>query len=267
MTLFWTIAVTLYVISWLLIPHVLLAKKRPASTLAWIWAILLFPFAGALVYIFTGSERMTRKRLRRAKKLNLTRHSGHPGVLEKIERESPGTAAMLRALANINEIPPSTVADVRLLVDACEFYPALKERISEAQHHDVLVARAELIDELGLDQVGVLVFVDENELKLTLITLGDFRVIAQEPHGFFEQIIKVHGICRALARFILGLRFADLRRELEKVWIFFDEHLFDRAPRIHREAEDVGEDFPFRKTLFLRIDAERRDDGIEHEPG
>jgi cardiolipin synthase len=130
--IFWT-TVACYVLTWALIPHVLLANKRPASTLAWIWAILLFPFLGALIYIFIGSERMTRRRLRRAKKLNLTRHHAPAGASQKIGKQSAATAALLRALANINEIPSSTATEVRLLIDASAFYPALKERIEQAQ--------------------------------------------------------------------------------------------------------------------------------------
>jgi cardiolipin synthase len=190
-TILWPIAAALYIASWLLIPHVLLAKKRPASTLAWIWAILLFPFVGALIYIFIGSERMTRKRLRRAKKLNLTRHSGHPGVFEKIERESPGTAAMLRALANINEIPPSTVTDVRLLVDACDFYPALKARIAEAQHHvhiEFFIWRA---DDRGREFLEALVAAARRgvEVRLLLDQIGCLGV----RRSFFQPLIDAGG--------------------------------------------------------------------------
>lgn len=191
MTIVWTILTALYVLSWALIPHVLLAKKRPASTLAWIWAILLFPFIGALTYIFIGSERMTRKRLRRAKKLNLARHSGSPSVMEKIAHESRDTAALLRALANINEIPPSTVTDVRLLVDACEFYPALKERIAQAQHHvhiEFFIWRA---DDRGREFLEALVAVAQRGVKVRLLLdqIGCLGV----RRSFFQPLIDAGG--------------------------------------------------------------------------
>src|SRR5687767_13462054 len=120
----WTALVIGYLLTWGVIPHLLLAKKRPAATVAWVWAILLFPYLGASAYVLLGSERMTRRRRRRAKKMNLARHGETPGASEKIARQTPGAAALLRALATINEIPPSTATDLRLLIDACAFYPA-----------------------------------------------------------------------------------------------------------------------------------------------
>jgi hypothetical protein len=32
-----------YLVTWAAIPHILLRNKPPASTLAWIWAVILFP--------------------------------------------------------------------------------------------------------------------------------------------------------------------------------------------------------------------------------
>src|SRR5437773_702285 len=55
----------IYVLTWLLIPHVLFRKKNPASAMAWIWAILLFPIVGAVLYLGFGTNRITRKYLRR----------------------------------------------------------------------------------------------------------------------------------------------------------------------------------------------------------
>ncbi|MEX2044453.1 MAG: hypothetical protein WD941_03805 [Opitutus sp.] len=36
-----------YFTSWAFIPHLLFLKKRPAATLAWLWAILFIPLLGA----------------------------------------------------------------------------------------------------------------------------------------------------------------------------------------------------------------------------
>jgi cardiolipin synthase len=34
---------------WSCIPHLLLLNKRPTATLAWLWAILLFPAIGPIL--------------------------------------------------------------------------------------------------------------------------------------------------------------------------------------------------------------------------
>ena len=48
-----------YFLTWVFIPWILLARKRPESTLAWIWAILLFPFLGPIAYLLFGVDRVT----------------------------------------------------------------------------------------------------------------------------------------------------------------------------------------------------------------
>src|SRR3954465_5504639 len=54
-----------YFATWAFIPHLLLLKKRPAATLAWLWAILFIPGVGALAYFAVGTDRLKRRRLRR----------------------------------------------------------------------------------------------------------------------------------------------------------------------------------------------------------
>jgi cardiolipin synthase len=54
-----------YLATWAFIPHLLLLKKRPSATLAWLWAIVFIPFVGALFYFGFGTDRLKRRRLRR----------------------------------------------------------------------------------------------------------------------------------------------------------------------------------------------------------
>src|SRR3954471_8447866 len=60
-----TVLIAGYFATWAFIPHLLLLKKRPAATLAWLWAILFIPFVGALAYFAIGTDRLKRRRLRR----------------------------------------------------------------------------------------------------------------------------------------------------------------------------------------------------------
>src|SRR5271154_1051642 len=50
---------------WLCIPHLLLLNKRPTATLAWLWALLLFPLFGPILYLMIGSEKVKRRRMHR----------------------------------------------------------------------------------------------------------------------------------------------------------------------------------------------------------
>lgn len=49
-----------YFATWGFIPHLLLLKKRPAATLAWLWAILFIPWLGTLAYCALGIDRLKR---------------------------------------------------------------------------------------------------------------------------------------------------------------------------------------------------------------
>ena len=59
-----TVLALCYLATWAAIPHLLWLKKRPAATLAWLWAILFIPFLGTLVYCLFGTDRLKRRRLK-----------------------------------------------------------------------------------------------------------------------------------------------------------------------------------------------------------
>src|SRR3954463_2687869 len=67
-----------YLATWTFIPHLLLLKKRPAATLAWLWAILFIPFLGALAYFAIGTDRLKRRRLRRRNLFSARASRQHP---------------------------------------------------------------------------------------------------------------------------------------------------------------------------------------------
>ena len=59
--------------------------------------------------------------------------------------------------------------------------------------HD-LVVHAEDVDDLGLQAVGILKFVDQNVLEALLILRRYLGVLAQELEQVFEQIIVVDNL-------------------------------------------------------------------------
>ncbi|MEO6872478.1 MAG: cardiolipin synthase [Chthoniobacterales bacterium] len=128
-----------YLLTWATIPHVLLRNKPPASTLAWIWAVILFPYAGAIFYFIFGTDRLVRQRLRATRELDAS------GGREE-RRVNPETEAALKLLSEterhnvellsrLNEYAISSAEETRLLVDGANFFAALAQRIDGAQHH------------------------------------------------------------------------------------------------------------------------------------
>lgn len=131
-----------YFAGWMLLPHLLLLKKRPSATLAWLWAILFIPWIGALAYLTFGTDQMKRRRLKR-RKLFSARVSARQGPASSTD---DATTALLQGLSRrdsqflgllsrINQLPASSAEGLRILRNADEFYPALAARIQAARHH------------------------------------------------------------------------------------------------------------------------------------
>jgi len=133
-----TVLVLGYFATWAAIPHLLLLKKRPTATLAWLWAILFIPYLGLIVYALFGTHRLKRRRLERR-----TLFSAHPSRQRApASATDEATAAaiqplpdrdrqFLHLLSRINQLPVSSSETLRILRDATEFYPALERRIRQ----------------------------------------------------------------------------------------------------------------------------------------
>lgn len=131
-----------YFASWGIIPHLLLLKKRPAATLAWLWAILFIPLLGAAAYFLIGTDRLKRLRLKRRNLFSarLLRQPAPDGATDKATARLleglPGRdRQFLQLLSRINQLPASSADSLRILCNAEEFYPALEQRIEKAVHH------------------------------------------------------------------------------------------------------------------------------------
>ncbi len=132
-----------YFATWGFIPHLLLLKKRPAATLAWLWAIVFIPLLGAAVYLAIGTDRLKRRRLKRrnlfsarAASRGMAPASATDEATAMLVRERPRRdRQFLQLLSRINQLPVSSAESLHLLSNAEEFYPALEKRIREAVHH------------------------------------------------------------------------------------------------------------------------------------
>jgi cardiolipin synthase A/B len=149
---------------WVCIPHLLLLNKRPTATLAWIWALLLFPLVGPLLYLMIGSEQIKRMRRERRQGFREGRHASpkhragkeskaHPHKEPAAEADDP----FLQSLAHITNLPVSTAQELRILRNAPAFYKALRADIENAKtniHIETYIWRD---DEVGRDFMDLLI--------------------------------------------------------------------------------------------------------------
>jgi cardiolipin synthase len=135
----WSLVWIGYLLTWATIPHILTRNKPPASTLAWVWAVILFPYVGTIFYFVFGTDRLVRQKLRATREMDAA-----GGRMER--RVNADTAALLECLpqeerhavallSELNEYATSCAETSRLLIDGAQFFEALIQRIDQAEHH------------------------------------------------------------------------------------------------------------------------------------
>ncbi len=179
-----------YFATWAFIPHLLLLKKRPAATLAWLWAIIFIPFVGSLVYFALGTDRLKRRRLRR-RSLHSARSARRPAPADAPdERTSMLLQALprrdrqfLSLLSRVNELPVTSACDLRILLNSHEFYSALEDRIRRAEHHIHLEFYIWNGDETGSRFLRLLTAAARRGVVVRLLLDG------VGSHGFTESLL------------------------------------------------------------------------------
>ncbi|TAK38884.1 MAG: cardiolipin synthase [Lysobacteraceae bacterium] len=105
---------------------IVLQKRPPVATLSWLFGLAAIPYAGFLVYLVLGPQRIKRHRLRRAR--SRVRLSDE-------DVAATGEAELATLAQATSGLPASTARDVRLLVDGAATYDALLEAVRGARHH------------------------------------------------------------------------------------------------------------------------------------
>ncbi len=185
----WVIAMSCYI---------LLERRPPLATLAWIISLAYLPVLGFLVYYFLGPRRLDRKRRRRVTARTAKRaKAGGAAPTRNSAAETLGHAgARLAAVAaGTEQAPPLPATEVQLYDLGSHAYNAIIETIAAATNHvhleyyilnDGVVAkriRAALIERAN---AGV-------EVRLLLDGLGTSRL------GAYLQPLKDAGV--EIARF------------------------------------------------------------------
>jgi cardiolipin synthase len=125
-----------------LIPVVLVRRKEPSSTIAWILTLLFLPAVGAILFLFFGRDRVRwpAKRKRQADALVHSSLVARTGHLSRAESLPPsGISDLERQIFQVGALLTGTPASSGNRVDVYrkgqDVYDALGAAIDQAKHH------------------------------------------------------------------------------------------------------------------------------------
>ena len=136
MTLSWGLLLSVAQVVWVvhIATFIILERRSPTATLAWITMVAALPLLGVAIYLLVGARHLQRKKLR----LRLARDR----IGELLREWKQARAKLLslegqlmRAGAQLGHLPPEEVREVRLFVDGDDCYDALAAAIAGARHH------------------------------------------------------------------------------------------------------------------------------------
>jgi cardiolipin synthase len=191
----WSIVWIGYLLSWGLIPFILVRNKPPVSTLAWVWSVILFPYIGPIAFLVFGTDRVVRKRLRAGREMSVASSRDEKQITPKtrglMEQLSPAESDTVNLLSRLNDISVTSAEEVRLLFGGADFYAELIRRIEEAKDHVHIEFFIFRKDSRGQQMLDVLVAAAKRgvEVRLLLDGMGCLGT----PARFFRPLIEAGG--------------------------------------------------------------------------
>jgi cardiolipin synthase A/B len=185
----------LWGISFACIPHLLLLNKRPTATLAWLWALLLFPGLGALLYLAVGTERVRRRRKRRQRSFRRKKGLADSvataeNVLAKLPADSL-SHAVFETTNSIIGLPTDVVGEVKILRNGEAYYDSLRKSIAEAKtsiHVESFIWRK---DEVGAEFLDLLIAAARRGVRVRLL-LDELGCLGLTQR-YFRRLVEAGG--------------------------------------------------------------------------
>ncbi|MFN7950267.1 MAG: cardiolipin synthase [bacterium] len=249
-----TLAITIggYLITAVYVPRVLLRKSEPGATLAWLIVILLFPYAGLLLYTLLGSSRIQRRRAaRRESDERIERELAV--LLEPTATESEPCAPepwmdanLFRVARNLGLGRGTAGNEVILHADGPQAFAAMLTAIQGARHHvhvEFFIFRHDRTGQRVLDAlvaaarrgVEVRLLVDAVGLAMTRTRTSFFRPL-RDAGGEFVRFLPLG--------WVRGWSFFNLRNH-RKLLVIDGETAFTGGM-------NVGDEYAGRRRRFTR---------------
>jgi cardiolipin synthase len=131
-----------YAVALALVPVVLVRRKEPSSTIAWILTLVFLPALGAFLFVLFGRDRV-RWPARRKRELDAVvraqvegaREEGDAGSSSPAAITNPLERALFRVGRRLTQLRATDGNKVDVLVEGSETYAAIGAAIDGARHH------------------------------------------------------------------------------------------------------------------------------------
>lgn len=197
----WVVAISSYI---------MLERRSPTATLAWIILTGALPLIGAPLYLLVGPRRLARKKLRLGlarKRIDNLLRQWKAAPAERLSSQGQ----LMRAGAHLSWLPPENAYDVELFYDGDSCYDALIAAIGQARHHVHLEYYIFRDDATGMRVVDALIACAKGGIEVRLLVDGvGARLRSRAMRAMREAGVQVR-IFNGLRVFRLWRRLANFR--------------------------------------------------------
>lgn len=198
-TLVWMVAVTGFVV---------LERRRPVSTMAWLLALIFLPGFGLLLYVVFGRLRVRRRRRLRARRgVQPTLATNQLAPLETpIDQLDPTLRGLVALAMNATDAPLRRANTSDLLPVPESAYQAMEAAMQAAQHTILLEYYIWRDDEVGRRWIDLLCEKARAGVRVRLL-YDDFGCLAT-PMALFDRLRAAGGQVLPFGRLRLRLRWS-----------------------------------------------------------
>lgn len=173
---------------------VLMDRRQPAKTMAWVLVLIFIPVVGIILYIFFGQDIRKERIISQHSLDQLTKRSMLEFTEQKDLQLPDEHQQLIRLFINQNWALPFKNNETTVYTEGYEFFPALLADISRARHHIHLCSYIIADDPLGRLFADALIDKARQGVEIRIIydDVGCWRVSNRYFERLREEGIEVH---------------------------------------------------------------------------
>jgi cardiolipin synthase len=182
------------------IVFVILQKRSPISTIAWILALAMLPYVGLVLYFFIGPHRVKRKRMRHGRSTAEVRKE-LADEIALLPASAPHRVQLATLAARASGALAATAKSITVLGGGKECFDAIVDAIGEAKQHVHVCYYIFEHDKTGARIRDALVERAKAGVKVRLLTDG---VGTSLPRRFLRPLLEAGGEYAEFNPIVLG---------------------------------------------------------------